>query len=63
MKRISPGTVTVAVLAIVVGLVAAYVARHAVEKPQADRGLSVVVARVNLTMNIETSDHGEIQHV
>ena len=55
MKRISPGTVTVAVLAIVIGLVAANMARLAmlqpvveVEAPEPPDTLPIVVARVNM---------------
>jgi pilus assembly protein CpaB len=52
VRRISPGTVTVGVLAIVLGLVAAYVARRSMEqKPPARDTVPVVVARVNLNAN------------
>ena len=50
MKRISPGTVTFGVLAILLGLVAAYVARRSLDvKPKiAPEGVAVVVSQVNL---------------
>lgn len=52
MKRISPGTVTVGVIAVLFGLVAAYVARHclggpAVERRQAQTA-TLIVPKVNL---------------
>ena len=62
MKRISPATVTLGVLAIVFGLVAAYIVRVSLEKaplakveppapPPVDRGIAVVVARWNLPLH------------
>ncbi|MBN1911724.1 MAG: Flp pilus assembly protein CpaB [Pirellulales bacterium] len=55
MKRISPGTVTVGVLAVLFGLVAAYAARHLTAEgpaqvipPEKPRLASVLVPRVNL---------------
>lgn len=55
MKRISPSTVTVAVLAVVIGLVAANMARLAMlqpviqaEAPEPPKTLPIVVARVNM---------------
>lgn len=67
MKRISPATVTFGVMAIVLGLVAAYIVRQALHKPPVaqapppkvqpappppvDPGVSVVMARYNLPKN------------
>ncbi|MCO6458857.1 MAG: Flp pilus assembly protein CpaB [Pirellulaceae bacterium] len=58
MKRISPGTVTVVVLALVCGLVAAYVVRQSltpqpeVAQPQPEEPtVAIVVARNNLPVN------------
>lgn len=48
MKRVSPGTVTVGVLAILFGLVAVYAVRKAMEDKQTDDGVEVVVGVVNL---------------
>jgi len=52
MKRISPGTVTVGVFAILFGLVAAYVVRHYLDGPAARsptrQTAAVVTAKVNL---------------
>lgn len=48
MKRVSPGTVTVGVLAILFGLVAVYAVRRAMDKPQAEQGVEVVVGVINL---------------
>jgi len=48
MKRVSPGTVTVGVLAILFGLVAVYAVRKAMEEKQTDDGVEVVVGVVNL---------------
>jgi len=55
MKRISPGTVTVGVFAILFGLIAAYTARHLLDvKPVQPRAVagpemaSIVVPRINL---------------
>lgn len=64
MKRISPATVTVAVMAIVLGLVAAYVVRQALEKPpvakpaepKPDPGVSVVFAKENIPMNTRVTE-------
>ncbi len=64
MKRISPATVTFAVMAIVLGLVAAYVVRQALEKPpvvkapepQPDPGVKVVFAAVNIPKNTRITD-------
>ena len=51
MRRISPGTITVGVIAIMIGLVVAYVVRRSLDAPpQSDSpaGVAVVVATVNL---------------
>src|SRR3954447_10206040 len=50
MRRIRPGTVTVAMLAILFGLVAAYTARRYMEPPPAapERTVPVVMAKINL---------------
>ena len=50
MKRISPATVTVSVLAILLGLVAAYTVRHALEPVAAPPAAmaTIVVPRINL---------------
>lgn len=64
MKRISPATVTFTVMAIVLGLVAAYVVRQALEKPpvvktpepKPDPGVRVVFAAVNIPKNTRISD-------
>ena len=64
MKRISPATVTVSVMAIVLGLVAAYVVRQALEKPpvaeapqpKPDPGVRVVFAAVNIPKNTRISE-------
>ncbi|HUE72617.1 MAG TPA: Flp pilus assembly protein CpaB [Pirellulaceae bacterium] len=63
MKRISPATVTFAVMAIVLGLVAAYVVRQALEQPpvvkaepQPDPGVKVVFAAVNIPKNTRITD-------
>jgi pilus assembly protein CpaB len=53
MRRIRPATVTVAVLAILFGLVAAYTARRFMEPapPAPEKTVPVVVAKVNLPKN------------
>lgn len=59
MKRISPATVTFGVMAIVLGLVAAYIVRQSMQKPPVvqaprpavDRGVPCVVARHNIAPN------------
>jgi pilus assembly protein CpaB len=64
VKRISPATVTFAVMAIVLGLVAAYVVRQALEKPpvvkapgpKPDPGVKVVFAAVNIPKNTRITD-------
>ncbi|HZL90657.1 MAG TPA: Flp pilus assembly protein CpaB [Pirellulaceae bacterium] len=64
MKRISPATVTFTVMAIVLGLVAAYVIRQALEKPpvakpaepKPDPGVRVVFAAVNIPKNTRISE-------
>ncbi|WP_425615375.1 Flp pilus assembly protein CpaB [Anatilimnocola sp. NA78] len=70
MKRISPATVTFGLMAIVLGLVAAYIVKQAMHKPvivqkppvivpqPVDPGVRVVVARVNTPMNarLQASD-------
>ena len=67
MKSISPGTVTIGVLAIVLGLVGVYVARRAMEpaplpppvRPITKRptpGPAVVYARVNLPAKTRITD-------
>jgi pilus assembly protein CpaB len=64
VKRISPATVTFTVMAIVLGLVAAYVIRQALEKPpvvkapepQPDPGVRVVFAAVNIPKNTRIAD-------
>ena len=64
MKRISPATVTFAVMAIVLGLVAAYVVRQALEKPpvaaapepKRDPGVRVVFAAVNIPKNTRITE-------
>lgn len=64
MKRISPATVTFAVMAIVLGLVAAYVVRQALEKPpvakapepKPDPGARVVFASVNIPKNTRITE-------
>jgi pilus assembly protein CpaB len=65
VKRISPATVTFAVMAIVLGLVAAYVVRQALEKPPVaqapqptpDPGVKVVFAAVNIPKNTRITDN------
>lgn len=65
MSRISPATVTVAVMAIVLGLVAAYVVRQALEKPpvakaaepKPDPGIRVVFAAANIPRNTRISEN------
>lgn len=47
MKRISPGTVTVGVFAILFGLVAAYVVRHYLDGPAAPPGYRAVTLQVD----------------
>ena len=70
MKRISPGTVTVGVFAILFGLVAAYAARHLLDvkpvQPPAVAGpemASIVVPRINLPKyaRVREQDVEEIQ--
>jgi pilus assembly protein CpaB len=64
VKRISPATVTFAVMAIVLGLVAAYVVRQVLEKPpvvkapgpKPDPGVKVVFAAVNIPKNTRITD-------
>jgi pilus assembly protein CpaB len=60
VRRISPGTVTIGVMAILFGLVAAYVIRQSMDQPEVitslppeppARGQRVVVATVNLVKN------------
>ena len=60
MRRISPGTVTIGVMAILFGLVAAYVIRQSMDRkevtvlpppPPPPQGKRVVVATVNLVKN------------
>ncbi len=60
MRRISPGTVTIGVMAILFGLVAAYVIRQAMDKPVvqnlppvelSDPGQRVVIATTNMVTN------------
>lgn len=72
MKRISPATVTFTVMAIVLGLVAAYVVRQALEKPplakapepQPDPGVRVVFAAQNIPKNTRiTEDDVFVSHV
>jgi pilus assembly protein CpaB len=69
VKRISPATVTFGVMAIVLGLVAAYVVRQALEKPvppapQPDPGARVVFARMNIPKNARiTADDVFVTHV
>ena len=48
MKRISPATVTMGLIAILCGLGAAYMARHALANKESDGGVEIVVAAVNL---------------
>ena len=50
MRRISPGTVTVGVIAIVLGLATAYVVRRSFDKPSVEppAGVPVVVSRANI---------------
>lgn len=72
MKRISPATVTVTVMALVLGLVAAYVVRQAMEKPpvaktsepKQDPGVRVVFAAVNIPKNTRiTEEDVFVSHV
>ena len=52
MKRISPGTITLAVCAILFGLVAAYAAKqYLAPKAKEDKGVPVLVAKFNLPRN------------
>jgi pilus assembly protein CpaB len=65
VKRISPATVTFGVMAIVLGLVAAYIVRQSMEKPPivkreappppADPGVLVIIAARNLPANTRLS--------
>ncbi|HZZ74133.1 MAG TPA: Flp pilus assembly protein CpaB [Pirellulales bacterium] len=52
MKRVGPGTITLAVCAILFGLVAAYAAKqYLTPKVREDRGVPVLVAKFNLPQN------------
>ena len=52
MKRISPGIVTLAVCAVLFGLVAAYAAKqYLTPKPKEDKSVPVVVAKFNMPKN------------
>lgn len=70
MRSISPGTVTVGVIAIVLGLVAAYVVRRSLE-PEKEKvvkkvedGVPMVVAKVNLPRHTRiTAAHLEVKKV
>lgn len=72
MKSISPGTITIGVIAVVLGLVAAYAVRRSLEteppKPAAavkpEEGVPMVVARVNIAKNTRlTAAHLEVKKV
>ena len=71
MKRISPGTVTVGVFAILFGLIAAYTARHLLDakpvEPPVQAGpemASIVVPRINLPKYARVRDQDvEVVHV
>ena len=66
MRRISPGTVTVAFIAIVLGLVAVYMWKKSREQPvvEAPLGVPVVVSRINLPNRSQISqDNLEVRRV
>lgn len=70
MRSISPGTVTVGVIAIVLGLVAAYVVRRSLEPEKKEvavkkeEGVPMVVAKVNLPRHTRiTPAHLEVKKV
>ena len=66
MRRISPGTVTVAFIAIVLGLVAVYMWKKSRERPvvEAPLGVPVVVSRINLPNRAQISlDNLEVRRV